>query len=66
MDTHRYRGGLERAGATGFVTGFVRPYTMAVKAKGKAGIIDFTATFSPLSGGRLSMGITFTTGGVRS
>ena len=45
----------KRAGATGFVTSFVGPYTMVVKANGKVSIIDFTATFSPLSGGRLSM-----------
>ena len=45
----------KRAGATGFVTSFVGPYTMAVKANGKVSIIDFTATFSPLSGGRLSI-----------
>ena len=46
----------KRAGATGFVTSFVGPNTMAVKANGKVSIIDFTATFSPLSGGRLSIG----------
>ena len=46
----------KRAGATGFVTSFVGPYTMTVKTNGKVRIIDFTATFSPLSGGRLSMG----------
>jgi hypothetical protein len=46
----------KRAGATGFVTSFVGPYTMAVKSNGKVRIIDFTATFAPLSGGRLSMG----------
>jgi len=45
----------KRAGATGFVTSFVGPFTMAVKAKGKVSIIDFTARFSPLSGGRLSI-----------
>ena len=45
----------KRAGATGFVTSFVGPYTMTVKTNGKVRIIDFTATFSPLSGGRLSM-----------
>ena len=28
---------------------------MTVKANGKVSIIDFTATFSPLSGGRLSI-----------
>jgi hypothetical protein len=33
----------------------VGPYTMAVKPNGKVRIIDFTATFAPLSGGRLSM-----------
>ena len=46
----------KRAGATGFVTSFVGPYTMTVKTNGKVRIIDFTATFSPRSGGRLSMG----------
>jgi hypothetical protein len=45
----------KRAGATGFVTSFVGPYTMAVKPNGKVRIIDFTATFASLSGGRLSM-----------
>ena len=45
----------KRAGATGFVTSFVGPYAMAVKANGKVKIIDFTATFTPLSGGRLSI-----------
>ncbi len=45
----------KRAGATGFVTSFVGPYTMVVKANGKVSIIDFTATFSPLAGERLSM-----------
>ncbi len=45
----------KRAGATGFVTSFVGPYTMAVKPNGKVKIIDFTATFSPLPGRRLSI-----------
>ena len=45
----------KRAGATGFVTSVVGSQTMAVKANGKVSIIDFTATFSPLSGGRLSI-----------
>ena len=45
----------KRAGATGFVTSFVGPYTMAVKPNGKVSIIDFTSTFSPLSGGRVSI-----------
>jgi hypothetical protein len=45
----------KRAGATGFVTSFVGPYTMTVKTNGKVRIIDFTSTFSPLPGGRLSM-----------
>jgi len=46
----------QRAGATGFVTSLVGPVTMAVKASGKVSIIDFTAMFSPLPGGRLSIG----------
>jgi hypothetical protein len=45
----------KRAGARGFVTSFVGPYTMVVKPNGKVKIIDFTATFSPLPGGRLSI-----------
>ena len=45
----------KRAGATGFVTSFVGPTPMAVKANGDVSIIDFTAKFSPLSGGRLSI-----------
>ena len=45
----------KKAGATGFVTSFVGPTPMAVKANGDVNIIDFIAKFSPLPGGRLSI-----------
>ena len=45
----------KRAGATGFVTSVVGPQTMVVKANGNVTVVDFTAKFLPLSGGRLSI-----------
>jgi hypothetical protein len=45
----------KRAGATGFVTSFVGPTPMAVKASGDVNIIDFIAKFSLRPGGRLSI-----------
>ena len=45
----------KRAGATGFVTSVVGPQTMVVKANGNVTVVDFTAKFSPISGGRLSI-----------
>jgi hypothetical protein len=45
----------KRAGATGFVTSFVGPTPMSVKANGNVRIIDFTAKFSPLPRGRVTL-----------
>src|SRR5262245_66554574 len=45
----------KRAGATGFVTSVVGPMTLTVKTNGQISIYDFTAKFSPLSGGRMSI-----------
>ena len=45
----------KKAGASGFVTRFVGPFTMTVKPNGNVSVIDFTAKFSPLSGGRVSI-----------
>ena len=45
----------KRAGATGFVTSVVGPMTMTVQANGKVRIYDFTAKFSPLSDGSLTI-----------
>src|SRR5262245_35566843 len=45
----------KRAGATGFVTSVVGPMTLTVKPNGMIFIYDFSAKFSPLPGGRLSI-----------